>query len=189
MDILSILALGKAKRNGGGSKPTGTISITQNGEYNVSNYASADVDVPTGIEPTGTLNITNNGNFNVYEYANVNVDVGITLVDVTITLTIDSSAGTTGMRVTYPTGVGSTGSIVTQSMNYRQAGTYTVKAIPNIPSLLVTSTSSYPNDYVVRITGYSGGSYFAQSGVSNPSAVYISPYGSGGSFSITIAHA
>lgn len=43
MDLLSYL-LAKGK---GGVTPTGTINITENGTYDVTNYASAEVDIPS----------------------------------------------------------------------------------------------------------------------------------------------
>ena len=52
--------------------PTGEIEITKNGEYDVKERASANVNIP---EPTGTLEINANGTYNVKdkEFAQVNV--------------------------------------------------------------------------------------------------------------------
>ena len=46
MDVFSYL-LGKSKGTGGGITPVGTINITENGTYDVTNYASAEVETPT----------------------------------------------------------------------------------------------------------------------------------------------
>lgn len=55
--------------------PSGSVTITSNGTHDVTNYASAEVQVPVGIVPSGTLDITSNGTRDVTNYASVNVNV------------------------------------------------------------------------------------------------------------------
>ena len=57
-----------------GLVPTGTLNITENGVYDVTEKASVDVNVE-GLIPTGTLEITENGTYDVTTKANANVSV------------------------------------------------------------------------------------------------------------------
>lgn len=62
---------------GGGGSPSGTIEITENGTYDVSAFAEADVQTPV---PTGKINITENGaDIDVSSYALADVDVPVGL--------------------------------------------------------------------------------------------------------------
>lgn len=59
-------------------KPSGTLSIEENGTHDVTDKASVSVNVPIPegyIQPSGTLEVTENGTHNVAEYAEVNVNV------------------------------------------------------------------------------------------------------------------
>lgn len=53
--------------------PNGTVYITENGETDVSAYATAHVSVPTGITPSGTKQITSTALTDVSAYANAQV--------------------------------------------------------------------------------------------------------------------
>lgn len=66
--------------------PSGSINITENGEYDVTTKASAVVAVP---EPTGSENIEANGTYDIKNKAEVVVNVGIA----TVTYNVNGGTG------------------------------------------------------------------------------------------------
>lgn len=82
---------------GGGITPTGTKTITVNGTHDVTNYASAQVNVPTGITPSGSINITVNGTHDVTNYASAAVNVP-TPAQKTVVRTVTVSTDVVGTK-------------------------------------------------------------------------------------------
>jgi hypothetical protein len=78
----------------GGIEPQGSITITQNGTYDVTEKAEAVVNVPaSGITPSGSIAISENGEFDVTSFAKANVNIqGLNARIFTATLNADTTS-------------------------------------------------------------------------------------------------
>lgn len=67
--LLNILLLNKFSKQKGGVTPTGSLSITENGDYDVTNYASASVNVQASGGTNNAKILPRTGSyFNIYAF-------------------------------------------------------------------------------------------------------------------------
>lgn len=115
-------------------EPTGTITLTSNGKYDVKDKATAVVNVPIPdgyIKPSGTQTITANGNYDVKTKANVQVNVVPALQEKKVTEngTVVADAGYDGLSKVV-VDVDAALPTQTRSISITKNGNYLVQADP-----------------------------------------------------------
>ena len=140
-------------------EPSGTKTITENGTHDVAAYASATVNVPTGSSPSGTIEITTNGTTDVTNYASAEVNVP------TGTARSSSDLTVSGATVTVPAGLYSS-----------QASKSVATATQATPSISVNTSTGVITASATQSAGYvSAGTKSATQSLTTKAAATITP--------------
>ncbi len=159
----------KAKGTGNGTltyiRPQGTLNVTQNGTVDVTNYASASVNVPTGVDiPIFTSDENNNITCNK-TYAECLALVGYGTIGALLRWTDGESTYEDGLEnvpaasntVSY---VMLADGVPNAQLNYASDGTITIGTPSSLATLTATSNNTYTapsgtvyNEVIVNVPG------------------------------------